>query len=347
MGSLGRFDIQALAASGQIPPQTLAAMHAELLGRPTGSLGPIIDQHALLHTSLEGPKHVPVEHSVAFGQPLVKSQCNIAKHVSQAVLSTDRSSSGFGPWLSSNVGTVGSNNNITVLNSQNSKVLMDIMQQDHQQCLEQKPKLQQQSMLPEPSRSMNVQPSCLVLPSQSSASIQAVNSPVSVNQISSLNRASLIDYCNLLPPSNNSTLGAGHISNGGINTSSVLSGYSSFDSCSTMLPCSFSADKTTVRQSSTLTFGNAGQFPGNVCNISDVQGPYGAKSGEVLGHGPFRHLGFISNGSLPIQLAVDECESMSNMNHDKIHIENNGNVVKLEPSSDIVESARVGVPIVQ
>ncbi|KAG6654614.1 hypothetical protein CIPAW_05G158400 [Carya illinoinensis] len=35
LGSLGRFDIQALAASGQIPPQTLAALHAELLGRPT------------------------------------------------------------------------------------------------------------------------------------------------------------------------------------------------------------------------------------------------------------------------------------------------------------------------
>ncbi|KAH7849142.1 hypothetical protein Vadar_013588 [Vaccinium darrowii] len=34
-GSLGRFDIQALAGFGQIPPQTLTALHAEFLGRPT------------------------------------------------------------------------------------------------------------------------------------------------------------------------------------------------------------------------------------------------------------------------------------------------------------------------
>ncbi|KAH7858903.1 hypothetical protein Vadar_029205 [Vaccinium darrowii] len=36
-GSLGRFDIQAVAASGQIPLQTLPAVHAEFLGRPTDS----------------------------------------------------------------------------------------------------------------------------------------------------------------------------------------------------------------------------------------------------------------------------------------------------------------------
>ncbi|KAL0372765.1 UNVERIFIED_CONTAM: Two-component response regulator ORR21 [Sesamum calycinum] len=37
LASLGRFDIQALAASGQLPPQTLA-LHAELLSRPPGNL---------------------------------------------------------------------------------------------------------------------------------------------------------------------------------------------------------------------------------------------------------------------------------------------------------------------
>ncbi|KAJ6795477.1 two-component response regulator ORR21 isoform X1 [Iris pallida] len=37
-GSLGRLDFQALVASGQIPPQTLAALHAELLGQSAGNL---------------------------------------------------------------------------------------------------------------------------------------------------------------------------------------------------------------------------------------------------------------------------------------------------------------------
>ena len=65
-GSLGRFDIQALAASGQIPPQTLAALHAELLGRPTGNLVlPGMDQ-PLLQASLQGPKGISVDHGVAY-----------------------------------------------------------------------------------------------------------------------------------------------------------------------------------------------------------------------------------------------------------------------------------------
>lgn len=38
LGPYGRFEIQALAASGQISPQTLAALHAELLGRPTANV---------------------------------------------------------------------------------------------------------------------------------------------------------------------------------------------------------------------------------------------------------------------------------------------------------------------
>ncbi|ONK61325.1 uncharacterized protein A4U43_C08F28700 [Asparagus officinalis] len=38
VGSMGRLDFQALAASGQIPSQTLAALHAELLGHPSNSL---------------------------------------------------------------------------------------------------------------------------------------------------------------------------------------------------------------------------------------------------------------------------------------------------------------------
>ncbi|KAF2305628.1 hypothetical protein GH714_007124 [Hevea brasiliensis] len=100
LNSLGRFDIQALAASGQIPPQTLAALHAELLGRPAGSLVATLDQPALVQASIQGPKCIPVEHGVSFGQPLVKCQSNISKPFPQNMVSVELVTSGLGAWTS-------------------------------------------------------------------------------------------------------------------------------------------------------------------------------------------------------------------------------------------------------
>ncbi|CAI9296655.1 unnamed protein product [Lactuca saligna] len=52
LGLYGRFEIQALAASGQIPPETLAALHAELFGRPTGNVNlPLVDHQPILQSS--------------------------------------------------------------------------------------------------------------------------------------------------------------------------------------------------------------------------------------------------------------------------------------------------------
>ncbi|KAK9277301.1 hypothetical protein L1049_006841 [Liquidambar formosana] len=188
--SLGRFDIQALVASGKIPPHTLAALHAELFGRPTGSLVlPTMDQPALLQASLQGPKCIPVEHGVAFGQPLMKTQTNISKHFPQSIMYVEDVSSGYGAWPANSLGTMGPSANLGALNTQNSNTLMDLMQQQHQQQPQ-----QQQSMLSESSCSINVQPSCLVVPSRSSASFQAGNSSASVNQNSSFSRSAVIDY---------------------------------------------------------------------------------------------------------------------------------------------------------
>ncbi|PON45926.1 Two-component response regulator [Parasponia andersonii] len=345
LASLGRFDIQALAASGQIPPQTLAALHAELLGQPAGNLMPTLDQPPLLHASMQGPKRATVEHGLAFGQPLVKCQPNIFKQFPQSILSVDDASSRYGVWTSNGLGTVGPSNTIGGLNNSNSNLLMDVLQrQQHKQ----QPQLQQQSLLPEPSHSINVQPSCLVVPSQSSASFQA-GSPVSVNQNSNFNRNSVIDYSILSPQSNNSALSVGHISNGDMKTSGILCGYSAPSSSSTMSSGSLNADNSPSQQNSAVTNGDARQLPRLVPNIADIQGSYGAKSGEMLDQGPLRNLGFVGKGTcIPSRFAVDEFESpMNNFNHGNVHSENHVNPVKQEPSMDFTNNAKVGVPVLR
>lgn len=347
LGSLGRFDIQALAASGQIPPQTLAALHAELLGRPTANLIPGMDQPTLLQASVQGPKRIPIEHGVAFGQPLVKCPSNVSKHFTQSMISSvEDVSSGFGVWPSNNLNTVVPSSNLSGLSTQNGNMLMDILQQQQRQ----QQQSQQQSMPPEPSRTINVQPSCLVVPSQS-ASFQAGNSPASVSQNCSFNRNSVIDYSLLSSQSNNSLVNIGHYPNGDLKTTGALSGYSGPGSISpSVSSCSGNADSSMGRQvqSSTITFGNARQ-PGFIHNMHDIQGSYGSKTGEVLDQGPLQNLGFVGKGTcIPSRFAVDEFEStMSNMNHGKLFMENNGIRVKQEPSVGFMDNTKVGIPVLQ
>ncbi|KAJ6721324.1 TWO-COMPONENT RESPONSE REGULATOR [Salix viminalis] len=339
----GRFDIQTLDASGQIPPQTLAALHAELFGRPTSSLVTTVDQPALLQASMQGPKCIPVEHGVAFGQPLVKCQSNISKHFPRNLISFEDVASGFGAWPSNSVGTVGPSSNLGGMNGQNSNMLMDILQQQKQQQ-----QSQQQSPLPEPSRSINVQPSCLVVPSQSSATFQAGNSPASVDHNCSYNRSAMIDYSLLSPQLNNSSLNIGQISNGDLKTTGV-SGYSGSVSISPLSPCSVNPDNTSqLGRSSTMAIQVGRQLPG-LPNFSNFQGSYSAKSSEVLDQRPLRNLGLVGEcTSIPSRLAVDEFEStMSNLDHEKFYMDISGNKVKQEPSIEFVDNARVGIPILQ
>ncbi|KAI9169126.1 hypothetical protein LWI28_007372 [Acer negundo] len=322
LSSIGRFDIQALAASGQIAPETLAALHAELLGRPTGNLVTAMEEPALLQASLQGPKCIPAEHGVAFGQPVVKCQPNISKHFPQSIMFVDDASPMFGAWPSNGLGTVAPGSNLVGLNPQNNNMLTDILHQQ-QQRQQQHQKPQQQSALSESSRSINVQPSCLVVPSRSSANFQAGNSPVDQNY--SYNRSAVIDYSLLSSQSNNSSLNVGQISGGDLKTTGVLSGYSGPGSISpSASSCSVSAEHNTSQQvqNSTLTFRAARQVPGLVPNVADIQGSYRAKSGEVLDQGPLRNLGFVGKGTrIPSQLAVDEYElPMNNLNHGKIYL---------------------------
>lgn len=166
LGPYGRFEIQALAASGQIPPQTLAALHAELLGRPTANANlPLIDHQPMLQPS--------------YGQPLPS---NITKQIPQPVVEDVHS--GFGSWHSNNM--VGSYGQLGGQNGQN--MLMGMLQSQSQSQHVQK-------------QSITVQPSRLVVPAQSSVHFQTGNNAILTNQAASFNRSSVIDYNHVLPQS--------------------------------------------------------------------------------------------------------------------------------------------------
>lgn len=184
LGPYGRFEIQALAASGQIPPQTLAALHAELLGRPTANVGlPVIDYQPLLQPS----KRMPVDHVMPYGQP---NPSNFTKQIPQPIIEDVHS--GLGPWHSNNM--VGNYGQLGGQNGHN--MLMGISQNQSQSQ-----QLQKQSI--------SVQPSRLVVPAQSAADFQGGNNGISVNQTNSYSRSSVIDYSPVLPQSDGSSNGVG------------------------------------------------------------------------------------------------------------------------------------------
>ncbi|XP_050372364.1 two-component response regulator ORR21 [Argentina anserina] len=330
-----RFDIQALAASGQIPPQTLAALQAELLGQPVGHSGPTMDQ-PVLHASLQTPKRASVDHSVAFGQPLIKRQ-----YYPQCIIPAEDASSG-GQWRSNNLSTMAPNSNVGGFSNQNSNMFVDVLQQEQRNLQ----KGHQQLLLTEPIRSISVQPSCLVVPSKSLAGFQAGNSPAAVNQSCAFNRSTAIDYSLFSSHSNNnSSMNVGRIS-GHPKTPGILSGYPATDSLPTP-SCSVIAESITSPQNSTGTHSGARQLPVRLHNTSNIQDLYVPKSGEVLDQGFYRNLGFVGKDTcISSRFAGDEFESQSNLNHGSIHVENIGNPVKQEPNMGFVDRAN-GAPIFQ
>lgn len=297
LGTLGRFDIQALAASGQIPPHTLAALHAEILGRPAGHLGPLIDQPALLHASYLGPKCVPIEHGFGFGQPTLKPQSSMFKQF--PTLSPIEDASRFGSWVPNVM--VGQNN-------QNNNLFVPL------------------TVPPEPGRSINVQPSCVVVPSQSSTVFQDA-SPSSVNQNSCFNRSSVIDYTVFSPALNNNLVLNGTPS--GDNRSTVtLCGFSTPGS-STLSSCSLGGDRNLAGQNPSLPISDA--------NLLD--GPYGGKSGKEHDQGPFRNLGYVGKGTfISSPFGVDEFEPPTiNLNHRDLHCDRGSFPVKQEPNMEFMD----------
>ncbi|XP_027360515.1 two-component response regulator ORR21-like isoform X2 [Abrus precatorius] len=344
LGAPGRLDIQALAAAGHVPPETLAALHAELLGRPATNIITTVDQTALLQASIQGPKHSHVEHAVAYGQPLVKCPSNIGKNFPPSIVTVNDTSSGYSAWPSSNntVGLVGPNSNIERVAVQNN-VLMDILQQQQMQQHQQKQQqqVQQQSLVPDQSHSINVQPSCLVVPSQSSETFQAVNL-ASVNHDCSFGRNAIIDYSVLSQKSNN-PLSASKFPGGDTKPQGVLCGYTAPSICSMG-----SSNNSNIQhlQNSILTFGSTRPLPG-LLPTSDRQDPYGFKSGDSLDQVSLRSIGFIGKSTcIPSRFVENGTESsVSDLSQMKLDGNSSGNSLKEEPN--FINIPKVSYPILQ
>lgn len=345
LGATGRFDIQALAAAGHVPPETLAALHAELLGCPATNIMPTVDQTALLQASMQGPKHSHSEHAVAYGQPLVKCPSNISKNFPPSGLTVNDTSSGYGAWPSSNntIGTVRPNTSLERVGIQNNNMLMDMLEhqqrQQHQQ--KQQRQLQQQSLIHDQSCSINVQPSCLVVPSQSSDTFKAVNSPASVNQDCSFGRNAAIDY-SLFSQKSNYSLIASQFPGGDTKAQGVLYGYTTPSTCST----GSSNGNIQQLQNSTFSFGAARPLP-SLLPMSDRQDPYGFKSDDSLDQVCLRNLGFVGKGTcIPSRFVENEIESsVTDFSQMKVNVDSSGNTLKEEPN--FINFPKVSHPIIE
>ncbi|KAL8520789.1 hypothetical protein ACS0TY_011370 [Phlomoides rotata] len=331
LASLGRFDIQALATSGQLPPQTLAALQAELLSQPSGNLIlPAIDQRTILHASLQGSKCIAVDPNAAYGQPLIRCPSNVAKQLSQPLMSNEDVHTA---WSAKNLGEAVPPYNFGAVVDTNSNILVSIVQQQQQK----------QSIMPEPSRPINVQPSCLVVPSQSSPNFQAATSPASANLNCSF-RNSALDYNKPLLQSNNSS-GVGQSLHVEYKPVCMPSEFGAASYVSSMSSCSRNVQDSACQRvpcsSSTV---NAIM---HVPNMNCVQGSYNGKPDSV--QGSTRNFVYIGKGtSIPSCFAADEQElPMSNISQRKLYADNNGNKVKQEPSMEIMENMKLGTPVQQ
>ncbi|XP_042008320.1 two-component response regulator ORR21-like [Salvia splendens] len=322
LASLGRIEFQALAASGQLPPPTLAALHAEL-SRPTGNLIlPGVDQRTLLHASLQGSKCVSVDR-VAYAQPLEKCSPNISKQSSQPLTSNGDVHPEFAAWSSKNLGDLVPACNLGTVTETDG--LLTFVQQQ-----------QKQSMMPETSRSINVNPSCLVVPSQSSPNHQAGNSPASVDQNCSF-RNSAVDHNNPLISS-----GIGQVLEVECKAVSAPRDAASVSSTS-----SYSRN---IQESSCQRVWNSASTLNAVVQPPTkafVQCSYNGKLHLVQGSAG--NPVYTGRGlSIPSRFAVNEQElQMCSLSQVRSYVESSSSKVKQEPNMDLMGSVKLGTPVKQ
>lgn len=299
--------IQTMAASGYVSPETLAALHAELLGHPVTNIVPTADRTALMQASVQEPKH-----SGADDRP-----SNIVNNFPQSILKVDDSLSGYGAWSPSN--TLDSRGRLGI---QNNNTVVDILQ--HQQK-HQHQQIQQQLPIHDQNRSINVQPSCLVVPAQSSDTFQEVKSVASVNKDCSFGRNAIVDYSQQSQKSNNSS-----------STSQYLGGDTKATSISPLMS-SFSVGSSNNNiqqiQNSTSAFGAARPLS-SLLPMTFTQVPYDIKSSDSLDQVCLRNLGLVGKGNYISSFEKEIESSASDFSHMKVFVASNGNTVKEEPKEE-------------
>ncbi|AQL08456.1 response regulator 10 isoform X1 [Zea mays] len=185
---LGGLEFQALAASGQIPPQALAALQDELLGRPTSSLAlPGRDQSSLRVAAIKGNKHHE-EREIAFGQPIYKCQNNAYGAFPQNSPAVGGLQP-FAAWPNNKVGMTDSTSTLgNVGNSQNSNMLLHELQQ------------QPDTLLLGTLHNIDAKPSGVVMPSQSLNTFPA-SEGISPNQNPLIIPSQPPSFVSSIPPS--------------------------------------------------------------------------------------------------------------------------------------------------
>ncbi|CAJ2674335.1 unnamed protein product [Trifolium pratense] len=312
--------IQTVAASGYVSPETLAALHAELLGHPVTNIVPTVDRTTLMQAFEQEPKHSGADdHDVASGQPLAKYPSNIVNNFPQSILKVDNSSLGYGAWPPSD--TLGSVSRGS-LGVPNNNMVIDILQHHQKHQHQQK---QQKSPIHDQNQSINVQPSCLVVPAQSSDTFQEVKSVASVNKDCSFSRNAIIDYSQQSQKSN---------------ISSSTSQYLGRDTKSTSispLMSSFSVGSSNSNiqqiQNSTSTFGAARPLP-SLLPMTFRQVPYDIKSSDSLDQVCLRNPRFVGKGNHISSFENEIESSASDFSHMKVFVACNGNTVKEEPKEE-------------
>nr|WDA53392.1 two-component response regulator arr21-like [Erycina pusilla] len=370
VGSLGRLDFHSLASAGQIPPQTLAVLHAEFLGRSSSNIVlPAIDSPVLLQASSQNSKFLPAEKEIAFGQPLFKCQSGISKQFCPSGINPQDMPPSFSSWPSNQLGVADANNELEGLSStQSNNLLIQMLHQQQQQQQQQHQDEPFNLVVSDSHNAINVQPSCLVVPSQLSNSLNGGNCSMSINKNSMV----------VSPQqSNNVQLGSNSVltsSNSTFNGSGITFDYSILSSQSTNAPSgmgqvsgrdfknigmlgSYSAPASASpsgSSSSVCTSGAVGwrlqnpnmnvgfnRPPGhsrNLCIPSTV-----AKSGTSVNYENVRNLGFVGKGTcLPSRFAVDDIESPTNdWNNSKSSVFDDADKVKQELNLDFLEGSKV------
>lgn len=357
VGPLGGVDLQSLAASGQIPPQTLVALHAELLGRSlNNAVLPTLEQ-PVAHASLQDPKRMPVDYGVPFSHPLLSCQPSITKQFPESAVVISRSEA----WAPDPLSTDGISNAVEI-SPRKSDMLVQLV---HQQ---QQPQLQPPiPVLQEHYQGVDATASCLVAPSQPSAGFPGGSTPVHIDQntmfippessspsfqVGSMFNTNHLPRCskpseitdhNRIPSQSTSlAMGPGGMAGGDLESVALPVGRFVSGSLAAAAPsCSVPLD--TSGCWGVASPAPAGRSSELVPGLSDL--PHSSRKPAMLSdRGQGRTLGFVGRGTyIPSRFAVDDIESPTDRPSQKDPgFSDDGSRIKQEIYPDFAEDPLTG-----